>query len=67
MQVFNDYQPTSKATEEKPLIMKKNDPNSKPPKLDPSIGNFSQFDKSLIRSKVIELKMKYKKGKIIFE
>ena len=67
MQVFNDYQPQAKASqEEKPLIMKKNDPNSKPPKLDPAVGNFSQFDKGLIRSKVIELKMKYKKGKIIF-
>jgi archaellum component FlaC len=47
--------------------MRKSDPNSRPPKVEPMMGNFSQFDKNLIRSKVIELKSKYKKGKIIYE
>jgi hypothetical protein len=31
------------------------------------MGNYSQFDKNLIKSKVIELRTKFKKGKIIFE
>lgn len=47
--------------------MKKNDPNSKPPKIEPLMGNFSQFDRNLIKSKVIELRMKFKKGKVIYE
>ena len=47
--------------------MKKADPNSKPPKREPVMGNFSQFDKNLIKSKVIELRTKFKRGKIIFE
>ena len=44
--------------------MRKKDPNSSPPKIDRVMGNFSQFDKNLIKSKVIELKTKQKKGKI---
>lgn len=31
------------------------------------MGNYSQFDKNLIKSKVIELRVKFKKGKINFE
>ena len=31
------------------------------------MGNYSQFDGALIRSKAIEIKSKYKKGKITFE
>jgi len=47
--------------------MKKIDPNSKPPKIERAMGNYSQFDKTLIKNKVIELKTKFKKGKIIYE
>lgn len=47
--------------------MKKSDPNSRPPRVEPIMGNYSQFDKNLIKSKVIELRMKFKKGKIIYE
>jgi hypothetical protein len=47
--------------------MKKVDPNSKPPKIEQVMGNYSQFDSNLIKSKAIEIKSKYKKGKISFE
>ena len=47
--------------------MKKADPNSKPPKVEITMGNYSQFDKNLIKSKIIEIKAKFKRGKIIFE
>ena len=47
--------------------MKRADPNSRPPKVEPIMGNFSQFDKNLIKSKIIELKTKFKKGKVNFE
>jgi hypothetical protein len=46
--------------------MKKADPNSKQPKIELTVGNYSQFDANLIRSKAIEMKNKYKKGKIIY-
>ena len=46
--------------------MKRVDPNSKPPKIEPALGNFSQFDKGLIKSKIIELKTKFKRGKVNF-
>lgn len=52
---------------EKPLVMKRVDPNSTPPKIKPIMGNYSQFDKNLIKSKIIELKAKYKRGKVNFE
>lgn len=47
--------------------MKKSDPNNRPPKIEPTMGNYSQFDKNLIKSKLIQLKSKFKKGKIIYE
>lgn len=47
--------------------MKRSDPNGQPPKIQPTMGNYSQFDKGLVRSKLIELKSKYKKGKIDYE
>ena len=47
--------------------MKKHDPNSKPPKIEPVLGNFSQFDRNLIKEKAVELKKKFSKGKIIRE
>ena len=47
-------------------MMKKADPNSVPPKREGTAGNYSQFDKNLIKSKVIELRTKFKKGKIIY-
>ena len=47
--------------------MKKHDPNSKPPKIEPVLGNFSQFDRNLIKEKAMELKKKFSKGKIIHE
>ena len=47
--------------------MKRVDPNSKPPKIEATIGNYSQFDPNLIKSKIIELKAKYKRGKVNFE
>ena len=47
--------------------MKKADPNSTPPKKQAVMGNYSQFDKNLIKSKVEELKLKFKKGKVNFE
>jgi hypothetical protein len=31
------------------------------------MGNFSQFDSALIKSKAIEIKSRYRKGKIIYE
>lgn len=31
------------------------------------MGNYSQFDTNLIKSKGIEIKSKYKKGKITYE
>lgn len=46
--------------------MKKVDPNSKPPKLEPTVGNYSQFDKNLIKSKIIEIKAKFRRGKVIY-
>ena len=53
MEIFDGYQPQMKIdNKEKPLVMKKSDPNSKPPKVE-MMGNFSQFDKNLIKSKVI--------------
>lgn len=33
--------------------MKKADPNSKQPKIEISVGNYSQFDANLIKSKAI--------------
>lgn len=67
MDVFESYQPIVKEeVKEKPLIMKKADPNGKAPVAQPIVGNYSQFDKNLVTSKVIELRTKYKKGKIIY-
>jgi hypothetical protein len=64
---FYDFLPApTKAEPEKPMV-KKTDPNSKPPKVEVVMGNFSQFDSSLIKSKAIEIKSKYKKGKITYE
>ena len=48
-------------------MMKKHDPNSKPPKIDSNMGNFSQFDKTLLREKAVELRKKFNRGKIIHE
>ena len=47
--------------------MKRSDPNNRPPKIEQGLGNYSQFDKNLIKSKLIQLKSKFKKGKIIYE
>ncbi len=33
--------------------MKKSDPNNRPPKVEAIMGNYSQFDKNLIKSKLI--------------
>ena len=63
----NETAPKNEVVKEKPLIMKRADPNSKPPKVEAIMGNFSQFDKNLIKSKIIELKTKFKKGKVNFE
>lgn len=65
---FDNYLPQPKVeVAEKPLVMKKADPNSKPPKINPIMGNYSQFDKNLIKNKVLQLRTKYNKGKIIHE
>lgn len=64
---FYDFLPAPKQEPEKPIIMKKADPNSKPPKIQPVMGNYSQFDSNLIKSKATEIKNKYKKGKISYE
>jgi hypothetical protein len=60
-----DFLPAAKNEPEKPIV-KKTDPNSRPPKVE-QMGNYSQFDSTLIKSKAIEIKSKYKKGKITFE
>lgn len=49
---YYDFFPASKQ-EEKPIVMKKTDPNSKPPKIEQVMGNYSQFDSNLIKSKAI--------------
>lgn len=73
---FNDYLPggSPKAAvasqpnlADKPIVMRKHDPNSKPPKIEQQLGNFSQFDRTLIKEKAVELRKKYNKGKIIHE
>ena len=69
VEVYADFRPVAAVkgeVVEKPLIMKRADPNNRQPRVE-VMGNFSQFDKNLIRSKVIELKSKFKKGKIIYE
>jgi hypothetical protein len=64
---FFDFLPAPAKNEPEKPIVKKIDPNSKPPKIEIQMGNYSQFDSNLIRSKAIEIKSKYKKGKITFE
>ena len=62
---FYDFLPAAKNEVEKPIV-KKTDPNKGPPKVEQMVGNYSQFDSGLIKSKAIEIKSKYKKGKITY-
>lgn len=52
---------------DKPQVMRRADPNQKPPKIEPIVGNFSQFDTKLIQEKATEITAKFKRGKIIYE
>ena len=52
-QKYETSKPTEKyETTQKPIAIKKSDPNSQPPKVVATLGNYSQFDKNLIKEKV---------------